>query len=53
MLKMQDFYARLVAEEEPQNSYLHSLVRLTQSSLEEMMDIPADIVWSDWAVDSE
>ena len=53
MLKMQDFYARLISEEEPQNTYLHSLVRLTQASLAEMMDIPADHIWSDWAEDPE
>ena len=53
MLKMQDFYARLVSEEEPLDAYLHSLVGLTQTSLAEMMDIPADIIWTDWATDPE
>ena len=51
MLKMQDFYARLVSEEEPQNGYLHSLVQLTRGSLDDMLDIPAELVWSDWAED--
>ncbi len=53
MLKMQDFYARLVSEEGPQDSYFHNLVGLTQTSLAEMMDIPADLVWTDWTEDPE
>ncbi|MBN2501960.1 MAG: hypothetical protein JXB38_14355 [Anaerolineales bacterium] len=51
MLKMQDFYARLVSEEEPRDAYFNSLVGLTQASLAEMMDIPADLIWTDWAED--
>jgi hypothetical protein len=53
MLKMQDFYARLVSDEEPQNTYLHTLTGLTKASLEEMLDVPSNWYWTDWAEDPE